>query len=74
MGLAAIDFFIGPAEGAEAPFNRPDKPVNGAFLFFTGMAAYRAVYADPGHGSVFFGYFLFVHKTTLTDGSFRSAS
>ena len=74
MGLATMDLFIGPAEWAKAPFNRPDKHVNGTFLLFAGMAAHRAVFADHGHGPVLFGYFSFIHKTTFTDGSFRSAS
>lgn len=74
MGFAAMDLFISPAKGAKIPFNRPDKHVNGAFLLFTGMAAYGTVDADSGHDPVLFGNFSSVHKTTFTDGSFRSAS
>jgi len=49
MGLAAVDLFIGPAEGTQVPFNGPDEQVNRAFLLFAGMTAYGAVDADFGH-------------------------
>jgi len=39
MGLTAINLFIGPTEGAKAPFNFPDEQVNRTFLLFAGMTA-----------------------------------
>lgn len=74
MGLAAIDLFIGPAEGAKAPFNFPDEQVNRTPLLFAGMTAYGAVNAEFGHGPVFFCDVLCHHNTIFTDGTFRSAS
>jgi hypothetical protein len=49
MSLAAIDLFIGPAEGAQTPFDFPDKQVNEAFLLFAGMTAGGTVDAGSGH-------------------------
>jgi hypothetical protein len=74
MGLAAIDLFIGPAEGAKAPFNFPDEQVCKASLFFTGMTADGAVDAGFSHGPVLFCDVLSHHNTIFTDGSLHSAS
>lgn len=61
MGLSAIDFFVGPAEGTKASFNRPDKTVSRTLLRFTGMAAQGAFDADPRHDPVSVSDHVFIH-------------
>jgi len=74
MGLAAINLLVGPAVGAQLPFNDPDEQVRRPFLFFAGMTADGAADAGFGHKAVFFRNVFRHHNTSFTDGSLHNAS
>jgi hypothetical protein len=62
MGLAAMDFLIGSAEGTDLFLDASDQAEGDPLLLGPGVSADRAQLADPCQGTVEAGYRVNIHQ------------